>query len=58
MLVLSRKIDEAIIINDNIKVIVIQINGDRVKLGIEADNSIPVHREEIHEAIQKEKGKI
>lgn len=54
MLVLTRKRDESIIIGDSIKVTVVDVRGDRVKLGIEAPRSIPVHREEIYKEIQEE----
>ncbi len=52
MLVLSRKKDESIIINDHITVTVVEIRGDKVRLGIEAPKEISVHRQEVHEAIQ------
>ena len=55
MLVLSRHRDEAIIINDNIKIIIVSIQGDKVRLGIEAPKEISVHRQEVYEAINKEK---
>ncbi len=51
MLVLSRKPDESIIINGNITVKILSINGVQVKLGITADPGISVHREEIHKKI-------
>lgn len=54
MLVLMRKKNESIIIDDRIKVMVVEIRGDKVRLGIEADPSIPVHREEVWLAIQAE----
>lgn len=54
MLVLTRKRDESIIIGDSIKVTVVDVRGDQVKLGIEAPRSIPVHREEIYKEIQEE----
>lgn len=54
MLVLSRCEDESIIIGENIKIVVVQIRGDRVRLGIEAPKEIPVHRQEVHEAIRRE----
>jgi carbon storage regulator len=56
MLVLSRKRFEAIIINDNIKIIVAEIKGDKVRIGIDAPDSILVYRQEVYERIQKEKG--
>jgi carbon storage regulator len=51
MLVLSRKKNECIIINDNITVTVIEIRGDKVRLGIEAPKDVTVHRREVYEAI-------
>ena len=54
MLVLSRQRDESIIIGDNIVITVIDIRGDKVRLGINAPHEIPVHREEVYEAIQRE----
>ncbi len=54
MLVLSRQRDESIIIGDNIIITVVDIRGDKVRLGIEAPSEIPVHRREVYEAIQRE----
>jgi carbon storage regulator len=54
MLVLSRKKDERIIIGDQITVMVIEIRGDKVRLGIDAPKEVTVHREEVYEAIRKE----
>jgi len=51
MLVLSRKKNESIVINDNITVVVVEIRGDKVRLGIEAPKEVPVHRREVYEAI-------
>ena len=51
MLVLSRKKNESIIINDNITITVIEIRGDKVRLGIEAPKEVSVHRREVYEAI-------
>jgi len=53
MLVLSRKKDESIIINDDITVVVVEIRGDKVRLGVEAPKEIPVHRREVYDAIKK-----
>jgi len=53
MLVLSRKKNESIIINDNITIVVVEIRGDKVRLGIEAPKEIPVHRNEVYEAIRR-----
>ena len=54
MLLLSRRSGESIIINDNVEVKIVEIKGDYVKVGITAPRSIPVHRKEIFEAIQRE----
>jgi carbon storage regulator len=54
MLVLSRQRDESIIIGDNIIITIVDIRGDKVRLGIEAPTEIPVHRQEVYEAIQRE----
>ena len=54
MLVLTRKIDQSIIIGDNIKLIVVEIRGDQVKIGIEAPRDVTVHREEVYREIKKE----
>lgn len=54
MLVLQRKRDESIIINDNIVVTVVEIRGDKVRLGIEAPREVPVYRAEVQEAIRAE----
>ena len=55
MLVLSRKKNESIVINDNVIVTVIDVRGDKVRLGIEAPRDVSVHRQEVLEAILKEK---
>ncbi|MCD6435981.1 MAG: carbon storage regulator CsrA [Clostridiales bacterium] len=55
MLVLSRKKDESIMINDDIEITIIDIRGDKVRLGINAPRNNTVHRKEIYLAIQKEK---
>ena len=57
MLVLSRKRDERIVIGDNIVITVVDIRGDKVRLGIQAPTEIPVHRQEVYEAIQRENRK-
>jgi carbon storage regulator len=54
MLVLSRKIDERIMIGDQIEISVVDIKGDQVKIGIQAPGSIKIYRKEVYEAIQKE----
>lgn len=57
MLVLSRKKNESIDIGNDVVVTILEIRGDKVRLGIEAPKEVPVHRREVYEAIQrKEKG--
>lgn len=51
MLVLSRKKDESIVINNDITIVVVEIRGDKVRLGVEAPKEVPVHRREVFEAI-------
>lgn len=53
MLALSRKKDEAIIINNNIEVTIIEVKGDQVKLGIKAPKSVPVYRKEVYTQIRE-----
>lgn len=55
MLVLSRKQDEKIIIGDSITLMVVSIQGDKVRLGIEAPKEVTIHREEVYRAIQEER---
>ena len=54
MLVLSRKKNEKIIINDDISITVVEIRGDKVRLGIEAPREVLVHRGEVYEAIRRQ----
>lgn len=54
MLVLSRKKNESIVINNNITVVVVEIRGDKVRLGIEAPKEVPVHRQEVYDAIKRQ----
>lgn len=54
MLVLSRKKNESIIINDDIKIVVVEIHGDKVRLGVEAPKETPVHRNEVYDRIKLE----
>ena len=53
MLVLSRKKSEAIRIGEDIKIVVIEIRGDKVRLGIESPKEVPVHRQEVYDAIKR-----
>jgi len=55
MLVLSRQRDQSIMIGDDVKVTIVDVRGDKVRLGITAPKNIPVHRMEVYEAIQREK---
>lgn len=57
MLVLSRHRDESIMIGDDIVITIVDIRGDKVRLGINAPQDIPVHRQEVYEAIQRENRK-
>ena len=54
MLVLSRQKDQTIMIGDLIEITVVEVRGDKVRLGINAPVSIPVHRKEVYQAIQRE----
>ena len=56
MLVLSRKKDEIIRIGENIEVMVVEVRGDKVRLGITAPKSVAVHRREVFDAIKREQG--
>lgn len=53
MLVLSRKKNESIVINDDITIVVVEIRGDKVRLGVEAPKDVAVHRREVFEAIRR-----
>ncbi len=53
MLVLSRKKNESIVINNDITIVVVEIRGDKVRLGVEAPKEVPVHRREVYEAIRR-----
>ena len=55
MLVLSRQRDESIMIGDEVEITIVDVRGDKVRLGITAPKEIPVHRREIYDAIQREK---
>jgi len=55
MLVLSRQRDETIMIGDEIEITVVDIRGEKVRLGINAPSHVPVHRKEVYDAIKREK---
>jgi carbon storage regulator len=55
MLVLSRQKDESIMIGDDVEITIVDVRGDKVRLGIAAPKDIPVHRREVYDAIQREK---
>jgi carbon storage regulator len=54
MLVLSRKKNESIVINNDITIVVVEIRGDKVRLGVEAPKEVPVHRREVYDAIHRQ----
>jgi carbon storage regulator len=56
MLILTRRVGETVIVGDNVRVTVVGLNGNQVRLGIDAPKDVEVHREEIYVKIQKEKG--
>jgi carbon storage regulator len=58
MLVLSRHRDESIFIGDDIVITVIELRGDKVRLGISAPQEVSVHRQEVYEAIQRERRRL
>src|SRR5437868_14274457 len=53
MLVLSRKKNESIVINNDITIVVVEIRGDKVRVGVEAPTEVPVHRREVYDAIKR-----
>jgi len=55
MLILTRKVQEAIIINDNVTITVLSVRGNQVRLGIDAPKEVQVHREEIYHKIKEDK---
>lgn len=58
MLILTRNINQAIIINDDIRVEVLEVNGSQVRIGIDAPRSVDVHRQEVWERIQSNKARV
>lgn len=58
MLVLSRKKNERIVINNDITIVVVEIRGDKVRLGIEAPKDVPVHRREVYDAIKRSEEQV
>jgi len=56
MLILTRRISESVIIGDDVKITVLGVKGNQVRLGIDAPKHVSVHREEIYARIQQEKG--
>ena len=58
MLVLSRKKNESIVIDNDITIVVVDIRGDKVRLGIEAPKEVPVHRREVYDAIQRNENSV
>jgi carbon storage regulator len=57
MLVLSRKKNESIMIGDGVRITVVDIRGDKVRLGIDAPKEVAVHRAEVYRAIEREQGR-
>ncbi|PTB86853.1 carbon storage regulator [Pseudidiomarina aestuarii] len=58
MLILTRRIGEVLVIDDDIKVYILGIKGNQVRVGIDAPDDIPVHREEIYKLIQSQTDKV
>ncbi|MEN8207107.1 MAG: carbon storage regulator CsrA [Pseudomonadota bacterium] len=54
MLILTRRMNETLMVGDDVKVTVLSINGNQVRIGVQAPRHIPVHRQEIYEKIKKE----
>ena len=57
MLVLSRHVDESLIIGNDIEIVVVEIRGDKVRLGVQAPRDVSVHRREVYDAIQRERSR-
>lgn len=58
MLVLSRRTSESIVIDDRIVITIVEVRGDKVRLGIEAPRDVPVHRQEVYVAIKAEQDRL
>ena len=58
MLVLSRKKNESIVINNDITIVVVDIRGDKVRLGVEAPKEVPVHRQEVFDLIKQNEAAV
>ena len=58
MLILTRRVNETLIIDENISVTVLSVRGNQVRLGVEAPKTVGVHREEIYDRIQEEKARV
>ena len=56
MLIFTRRIGESVFIDQHVRVTVLSVRGNHVRLGIEAPRNVPVHREEVHERIKVEQG--
>jgi len=56
LLVLTRGVNESIVIGDNVTVSIVSIRGDSVRIGVEAPKEIPVHRREVYDVLQRQKG--
>ena len=57
MLVLSRHVDESLIIGNDIEIVVVEIRGDKVRLGVQAPRDVSVHRREVYDATQRERSR-
>lgn len=53
MLALARKVNESIVVNDNIEITILEVKGDQIKIGIDAPKSVPIYRKEIYTQIQE-----
>ena len=58
MLVLSRKKNESIVVNGDVEIVIVEIRGDKVRVGVNAPKSVPVHRKEVAEAIVRKGGRL